>query len=226
MLPLLDSPTWLDGRPTPKEPSIDYRLGLREAIQRRIINCDNLPDSMDEWQNMARKRSQRSKGSKALGLIGPRHNQNSHDSHAYQNTGQRTNLTRHNEHVPMDVDATNITVPFKKLTDEEQAQYWAEGRCFRCRTQGHMARNCPKNTNSQNVLNRQNSNVREASVVSTTTLVTLPTPLPMSNVPPPPPSKLSYTQQIRALKAKMSDKECLLYLDACDMGEDFCSARL
>jgi hypothetical protein len=37
---------------------------------------------------------------------------------------------------------------------------------------------------------------------------------------------LSYAQQIRALEAKMSDEERSLYLDARDMGEDFCSAGL
>jgi hypothetical protein len=126
----------------------------------------------------------------------------------------------------MDMDASNITTPFKKLTDKEQAQYRAEGRCFRCRTQGHMARNCPKNANTQNIPNRQNANVREASAVPTTNPVTPPTSPSMSSVPPPPPPKLSYTQQIRALEAKMSDEERSLYLDACDMGEDFCSAGL
>jgi hypothetical protein len=136
-----------------------YRSGLREAIQCRIINRDNLPDSMDEWQNAARKEVAKVKELQSLGLIGPKRNQNSCDSHPYQNTSQCTNPTRHNKHTPMDVDATNITVPFKKLTNEEQAQYRAEGRCFRCRTQGHMACNCPKNTNSQNVPNRQNSNI-------------------------------------------------------------------
>jgi hypothetical protein len=34
----------------------------------------------------------------------------------------------------MEVDATNTTLPFKKLTDEERAQYRAEGHCFQCRT--------------------------------------------------------------------------------------------
>jgi hypothetical protein len=40
------------------------------------------------------------------------------------------------------------------------------------------------------------------------------------------PPKLSYAQQIRALEARMSDEERSLYLDARNMGEDFCSAGL
>jgi hypothetical protein len=201
-----------------------YRSGLREAIQCQVINRDKMPDSMDKWQTAARREVAKIKELQSSGLVGPRRNQLSRDNHVYQNTGQCSHANRNSEHVPMDVDATNVTTPFKKLTDEERAQYRAKVRCFRCQTQGHMARNCPKNAN--NVSNRQNANTREASVTSATTSVTPPTPSPTSNVPPPPPPKLSYAQQIRALEAKMSDEERSLYLDACDMGEDFCSAGL
>jgi hypothetical protein len=61
---------------------------------------------------------------------------------------------------------------------------------------------------------------------STTAPVSTPTSSPASNVPPPLLPKLSYAQQIRALEAKMSDEEQSLYLDARNMGEDFCSAGL
>jgi hypothetical protein len=188
-----------------------------------VINRDKMPESMDDWQTAARKEVAKIKELQSSGLARPRCNQLSRDNHAYQNTGQRSHANRNSEHIPMDVDAANITTPFKKLTDEEQAQYRAEGRCFRCRTQGHMARNCPKNTNVQNVSNRQNANVREASAVPATATATSST---SSSTPPPPPPKLSYAQQIRVLEAKMSDEERALYLDARDMGEDFCSARL
>jgi hypothetical protein len=202
-----------------------YRSGLREAIQRRVINRDKMPDSMDEWQNAARKEVAKIKELQSSGLAGPRRNQLSRDGHSYQNTGQRAHSSN-SQHVPMDVDAANVTTPFKKLTDEERAQYRAEGRCFRCRTQGHMARNCPKNANQQNVSGQQRTNIRETSVVPPTNPATPTTSSSASSVPPPPPPKLSYAQQIRALEAKMSDEERSLYLDARDMGEDFCSAGL
>jgi hypothetical protein len=38
-----------------------YRSGLREAIQRRVINRDKMPDSMDEWQTRLERKSPRSK---------------------------------------------------------------------------------------------------------------------------------------------------------------------
>jgi hypothetical protein len=155
-------------------------------------------------------------------------NQMSQDPNTYQ-TGQCSNTapcTNNNQHVPMDVDAANATLPFKKLTDEERAQYQAEGRCFRCHTQGHMACNCPKNTNS---FNRTNANEHESTNVTIAT--TSPVPVPSTPPPAPTPSvalpvplKLSFAQQIRALEECMTEEECGTYLDARDMGEDFCAA--
>jgi hypothetical protein len=123
----------------------------------------------------------------------------------------------------MDVDSTNITIPFRKLTDEERAKYRAEGRCFRCRIQGHMARNCPKNNNT-NVPNRSNPNVCESTTVPPIPTVATTTTAPAISAPPPVPPKISLAQQIRALEEKMTEEERGNYLDARDMGEDFCSA--
>jgi hypothetical protein len=114
----------------------------------------------------------------------------------------------------MEVDATTTTLPFKKLTDDERAQYRAEGRCFRCRTQGHMARNCPKNTN-RNPTVRTNDSTTTAPTVATAAITTAP-----------PGPTLTIAQQIRALEDRMSEEERGAYLDARDMGEDFCSAEL
>jgi hypothetical protein len=151
---------------------------------------------MVEWQNAAQKEVAKVKELQSSGLIGPQHNQNSRDSHAYQNTSQHASSNHNNKHVPMDVDATNITTSFKKLTDKERAKYRAEGQCFWCCTQSHMAHNCLKNTNAQNTSNCQNLNVCE-----TTTTAPIPPPIiPLPSVPPSSPPKLSYAQQIRAMK--------------------------
>jgi hypothetical protein len=101
-----------------------YRSGLCKAIQRRIINRDVMPDTMVEWQTAVRKEVSKVKELQSLGLIRPRQNQTPRDRHPYQITGQRAHSNSSNsQHIPMDVDATNITMPFKKLTDEERAQY-------------------------------------------------------------------------------------------------------
>jgi hypothetical protein len=200
-----------------------YRARLRENVHRRVVNWENLPTTMTEWKNAAHKEVGRIKELQSAGLIGPRRNQ-SHDQHAYQTGNQHvSHPSSNNQHIPMDVDSTNISIPFCKLTDEERAMFWAEGRCFRCRTQGHMACNCPKNNNA-NTQNCSNLNTWESTTIPPTPIVTTTTVTPAISIPPPVPPKTSLAQQIRALKEKMTEEECGNYLDACDMGEDFCSA--
>jgi hypothetical protein len=178
---------------------------------------------MAEWKEAARKEVGRIKELQSAGLVGPHWNQ-PRDQHTYQTGNQHTSHSSSNsQHVPMDVDSTNISVPFCKLTDEECAKYRAEGRCFRCRMQGHMARNCPKNNNS-NTPNRSNSNARESTTIPPTPVVATTTATPAISAPPPIPPKISLAQQIRALEEKMTEEECGNYLDTRDMGEDFCSA--
>jgi hypothetical protein len=48
-----------------------YWSGLWEAIQCRIINCNMMPDTMDEWQLTARKEVTKVKELQSSGLIGP-----------------------------------------------------------------------------------------------------------------------------------------------------------
>jgi hypothetical protein len=83
----------------------------------------------------------------------------------------------------------------------------------------------PKNTNTQQVLNHQTSNIREVSTTPTTA-TTPPIPTLALSVLLLLLPKLSYAHQIQVLEAKMSNEERSLYLDACNMGEDFCSAGL
>jgi hypothetical protein len=119
----------------------------------------------------------------------------------------------------MDVDAANVT-QFKKLTPEEQAQLAKEGQCFRCHLQGHMACNCPKNTNYNN-----NPTVHTNGATAPTKESTL---APTRSIPPSTPAKattkLSCAQQICAIKETMMDEEQSKYLDAHDMGQEFWSA--
>jgi Zinc knuckle len=47
----------------------------------------------------------------------------------------------------MDVDAISTRNP---LSEEEKKRLMAEGRCFFCKQQGHMLRNCPKKPSRSN----------------------------------------------------------------------------
>jgi hypothetical protein len=85
-----------------------------------------------------------------------------------------------------------------------------------------MARNCLKNSNS---FNRTNANICESANTTVATTSTTPVPpIPDTPIAPPVPPKLSFAQQIRALENRMTEEERGAYLDARDMGEDFCSA--
>jgi hypothetical protein len=198
-----------------------YRAGLCENVHRRVVNRENLPTTMAQWKEAARKEVSQIKELQSTGLISPCQNQ-SRDQHTYQTGNQHASHSSSNsQHVPMDVDSANITVPFRKLTDEEHAKYCAEGRCFRCRTQGHMAHNCPKNSNNTNC---PNSNARESTMSTPIPSVATTTMTPAISAPPPVPPKTSLAQQIHVLEEKMTEEERGNYLDARDMGEDFCSA--
>jgi hypothetical protein len=173
-----------------------YRAGLRENVHQRVVNRENLPTTMVEWKSAARKEVGRIKELQSTGLIGPHQNQ-PHEQHAYQTGNQRMSHSLSNsQHVPMDIDSANITVPFRKLTDKEHAKYCAKGRCFRCHTQGHMARNCPKNSYNTNCPNSNTckSTTSTPTVATVTPAATIPTPAP--SAPPPVPPKQSLTQQI------------------------------
>ena len=138
----------------PAEGTIDrFRNGLNKMIHSKALDRDTIPRTMDEWKAAARTEVARAKEKYNAGLLNSQRRNNPQprsrdfgNSHTGP-TQPRSNTTLSNSGiVPMDVNAVNAT-PFKRLTPEEHAQLAKEGRCFRCRLQGHMARNCPKNKN-------------------------------------------------------------------------------
>ena len=206
-----------------------YRSGLRNVVHRKILDRENWPVDMDGWQEAARKEVKRAREIENQGLNNFRRNQQSRDSGNFLSNQRANNNARPNNNnniVPMEVDGT--TIPFQKLTDEERIQYRKEGRCFRCRQQGHMASRCPKNANRNNS-NQVNTTARESTTPTTTTATTTPTTPTMTTTTPSPPGpgpKLTRAQQIRAIEEEMDEDGRGAYLDARDMGEDFCNAGL
>ena len=206
-----------------------YRSGLRNVVHRKILDRENWPIDMDRWQEAARKEVKCAQEIENQGLNNFRRNQQTRDPGNFQsnqrtNTNARTN--NNNNIVPMEVNGA--TIPFQKLTNEECIQYRKEGRCFRCRQQGHMASRCPKNANRNNS-NQNNTTVCESTTTNpNTTTVTTATTMPsMTNTTLPPPGpKLTRAQCIRTIEEEMDEDEHGAYLDARDMGEDFCSAEL
>jgi hypothetical protein len=123
-------------------------------IHSKALDRDKIPRTMDEWKSTAQNEVARAKEKYNMGLTGVqrRNQQKPRDFRNFQHQPNplcQQQLNSNLSHVPMDVDAANAT-QFKKLTLEECAQLAKEGWCFRCRLQGHMALNCPKNTNNNN----------------------------------------------------------------------------
>ena len=192
-----------------------FREGLTKGVHSKALDRDRIPRTIDEWKAAARTEVARAKEKYNAGLTGTQR-RNAPKSGTYQNpqSTPRTN-TNNSGATPMEVDSATGQTNFKKLTPEERAQLAKEGRCFHCRLQGHMARDCPKNSNRN-----FNSNVRETTTENkaTDSSKTPPTTNPTNS------TKLTRAQQIRALEEAMEDEERATYLDSRDMGADFWSA--
>ena len=195
-----------------------FREGLSKGIHSKALDRDRIPSTIDEWKATARTEVARAKEKYNAGLTGNQR-RNPPKVGTYVNT-QTLSRTPSNSNgsgiVPMEVDNAVGQTNFKKLTPEERAQLAKEGRCFRCRLQGHMARDCPKNSNRNLNTNARETtaNDKDTSPPSKTTTTTSPTTA----------TKLTRAQQIHALEEAMEDEERATYLDARDMGLDFWSA--
>ena len=197
---------------------MQFRQGLNKMIHSRALDRDKIPETFDEWKAAARTEVARSKEKYNMGLIGSgQRPQNQPRDYTVTQNQPRNTAPSNTQHVPMDVDATTTTTTFKKLTPEERTQLAKEGRCFRCRLQGHLARDCPKNTTPP-------VKAREASSPKETTPPVAPTAPAPTTPTPPTAQKLTRAQKIRALEAEMEEEERAQYMDDRDMGEDFWSA--
>ena len=116
----------------------------------------------------------------------------------------------------MDVDATTSgpAPRLTKLTDEERKKLSSEGRCFRCRKQGHMARNCPQNAQGQPSWSGVARTI-DAKPAEPAQVITNPGP----KIP------LTKAQQIAAIEASMTEEERGAYLDNRDMEDDYMKCR-
>ena len=162
-----------------------FREGLSKGIHSKALDRDKIPHTMDKWKTAAHMEVTRAKEKYNAGLTNTqRCNQQTHHYNTTQNQHRAPAQNNSNPNiVPMDVDATT-TSNFKKLTPEECVQLAREGRCFRCRLQGHMARSCPKNTSNGQIKARETTTEKLADTTPT--------------------SKLTKAQQIHALEEAMA----------------------
>ena len=193
-----------------------FRKGLSKGVHSKALDHDHIPCTIEEWKAAARTEVARAKEKYNTGLT-RNQRQNPPKAGTYPQTQTRSQSNSNSSGVvPMEVDNVTGQTNFKKLMPEERAQLTREGRCFRCRLQGHMARDCPKNTNRNTTLNAHETTTETKNLNP-------PSDTPTTNNKTPT-TKLTRAQQIRALEEAMEDEERAAYLDARDMGSDFWSA--
>ena len=153
-----------------------FREGLSKGVHSKALDRDRIPRMIDEWKAAARTEVARAKEKYNVGLTGNQR-RNPPKPGTYQNTQSTPQSNTNNSGiVPMEVDNTTGQTNFKKLTPEERAQLTKEGHCFRCRLQGHMARDCPKNSNRNSSANAHETTTNSQNTNSSSKTPTTTTP--------------------------------------------------
>jgi len=113
-----------------------FREGLPKTLAKRIIETEGLPETYSRWIKYAQKYHSRWAMSKALGYYGkPNQDKPKWNPHKPKERKER-------DPDAMDVDRA-------QMTPDEKEKLLRSGSCFRCKKQGHMARQCPTKTAAQ-----------------------------------------------------------------------------
>ena len=115
-----------------------FRNGLVQWLALDIMHkYDNIPATLDEWKNAAKKEILRRAQIKAEMPL-KNHTGMPYPARPFQKFNQvRNNVATGSSqprYVPMDVDAVRLGGP---LTLEERKRLFKENRCFYCRDKGH-----------------------------------------------------------------------------------------
>jgi hypothetical protein len=147
-----------------------FRDGLKRPLHLAILRRDNIPSSMEEWRNAARREHARWALIKASNL-GPNNQKTNRWKQALEKNGKQKDPNA------MEVDNTRLA----KLTDAEREKLRNEGRCFRCRQTGHMANRCqvkftPKNGTTKSAIQVVDDREEASDAGSDTTMVSAQNP--------------------------------------------------
>ena len=86
--------------------------------------------------------------------------------------------------------------------DKEKQEYHTAGRCFKCRRQGHLARDCP---------NKKRTSAHTVQIQEGSNLIDLSDNVPAT--PPPIPLSSNSTHSLAARVAHLSEEERNAFID-------------
>ena len=113
--------------------------GLSPGLRLAILKRDDVPETYEEWKRAAKKEHAKWALIKSSGLLRGGKTTGRQDRWKAALTGKGGSQAKTKDPDAMDVD----NVRLNKLTDEERRKLMTEGRCFRCRKQGHLSKQCP-----------------------------------------------------------------------------------
>ena len=121
-----------------------FARGLHPELRKDILRFErpNLNTTFDEWVTKAR--NQQKQDAFNAGLLYPGQSWIKWQTPTHQSRSHHHGHSRgHTNGTPMDVDVEPVTRVYKAYTEIDKKKHRAEGRCFECSRQGHMARECP-----------------------------------------------------------------------------------
>jgi Retrotransposon gag protein len=118
-----------------------FRNGLKKGLRVAILKRDDWPETLDEWEEKARREVRRYKIFKEVveGTSNP------FGSSDWQHKAKKLFGRKKKDEDAMQVDAAQMDAQKgkRRINIEEQQRLKQEGRCFKCHKQGHMKTNCP-----------------------------------------------------------------------------------
>jgi hypothetical protein len=144
-----------------------FKRGIPRGLTYVILQRDQVPHTIGEWQTALRNELQRREMIDAT--LGPKRGGSFFQKDRSFETTRTTRSEKGNkwrrDPDAMDVDAailgTETKKTEKKLSEAEKKKRQAEGRCYTCGRQGHISRMCPKKRTGEKAKSARKAEVND-----------------------------------------------------------------